>query len=261
MNFLVTILSKDGGIVLYWYLNPPNVFKGCVNSRSIHFQNNLSVLVRFSFLAFNEFPEHLLHQEISWTAPILTNNLPAARFQAWVIIIKKLTIHLVAGNKYKEQGGYEDRDLVMDFGTDGERFLIDTGTSDVFYPSSSFNPADTVRRHSGCGTTTLTPEASHVLQEAFDEGTPYLVPEWVDLKNTTMEFTFSSGKRRDTDIVFATRAHRFLCDKYRHGLVWPTPREEPEPAVRCILGLVRRLYNLYIDAKQANVLGRTSFTQ
>ncbi|KAM5544873.1 hypothetical protein V8D89_001771 [Ganoderma adspersum] len=191
-------VTGEGGIVLYWYLNPPDVFEG------------------FSFLAFNEFPEHLLSRKISWTAPILIDSLPRSRFRAWIITIKKLTIHLVAGNEYKARGGYGDRDLLIDFGEDGEPFCIDTG----------------------CCTTVVTPEASTILESVFDEGQPYSIPEWVDLKNTTVEFTFASPGRSTSDIVFATPAHRFLCDKYRNGLIWSASRHQSESVVRCILGLL-----------------------
>ncbi|PIL28357.1 hypothetical protein GSI_09508 [Ganoderma sinense ZZ0214-1] len=194
-------VDGEGGIILYWYLNPP--------SRDFH--NGPG------FLAFNEFPEHLLRQKISWTAPILIASPPPSRpsYRAWVITIKKLKIHLIADKEYKERRGYEDQELLIDFGNDGEKFCV----------------------HTGYSTTTFPPEAFFALESVFDTcGRPYSVPEWVNLKASTVEYTFVSGSRSAQEIVFVTQAHHFVWDKDGQGLIWSSSRDESKNLIRCILG-------------------------
>ena len=79
-------------------------------------------------------------------------------------------------------------------------------------------------------------------RQAFDRASPYTVPEWVDLRESKVEYTFAS---KSSELVFTTPARHFLCDEYRQGLIWecdppPRPEEGEEPPVpRCVLGLVR----------------------
>ncbi|PIL28361.1 hypothetical protein GSI_09512 [Ganoderma sinense ZZ0214-1] len=205
-------VDGEEGIVLFWYLNPPGFHKGP------------------SFLAFNEFPEHLLRQKLSWTAPILIASLESRpSYRSWVVTIKKLKIHLIADKEYQEQRGYEDQELLIDFGDKGEKFCVDTG----------------------CSTTMFPPEAVYTLRTDLDRGNPYSVPEWVDLMASTVEYTFVPGfqpGRPTEEVVFVTQAHHFLCDENRQGLIWDSPWDESENHIRCILGLPCIVLNLKLES-------------
>ena len=98
------------------------------------------MVFRYSFLAFNVFPAHLLHQKISWTPPIyVAPPLSSSRKWHWIIVVRKIVIRLIADEAYKARGGYEDKDLLIDFGNDGERFHVDTGTSNTMEPGTVVN--------------------------------------------------------------------------------------------------------------------------
>ncbi len=94
----------------------------------------------------------------------------------------------------------------------------------------------------GCSTSTFPPHGVGVLKQAFDRGTPYSVPEWVDLRKSKVEYTFIS---RGSEVVLVTQAHRFICDKHRQGLIWNRKVSE-DPARKSdatqYLGLVRYLH-------------------
>ena len=50
-----------------------------------------------------------------------------------------MATRLIADEAYKARGGYEDKDLLIDFGNDGERFHVDTGTSNTMEPGTVVN--------------------------------------------------------------------------------------------------------------------------
>ena len=188
----------------------------------------------------------MLHRSVSWTGPIEVWKPPRTRYWRWTVTIKKLTIHLIADKDYQRRDGYEDKDLLIDFGSGGERFHVDTGTGGVF----GFPVAPPLCHLStpGSSTTMFTQDAMLILKRAFDNGNPYSVPEWVDLQKSTVEYTFASGESTE-DVVFVTPARRFICDKHRQGLIWTSvkpgrPQEgDAERVTRCVLGLVRHLHH------------------